>query len=96
MTRQRTMTGATRKLAAELAGRSGPGRRPSSWLEPAVVYSVTPGGASDGNALAVVTWRGIQQSVAYSAAYTPVVGHTVLLNIQPPSLVIICRVIGTP
>lgn len=90
------MSPATRKLAAELLGKTGPGRRPSSWLEPAVVSHVTPGGASDGNALVAVTWRSTEVLVAYAAAYTPVVGHVVLLNIQPPSLVIICRVIGTP
>jgi len=87
---------AGRKLAAELTGAAGPGKRPSSWLEPAVVYSVTAGAASDGNALAVVTWRGVNVPVAYAAAYTPVVGHTVLLNVQPPSLVIVMHVIGTP
>lgn len=91
-----SMTPATRKLAAELSGKAGPGERPSSWLEPAVVYSVTAGGASDGNALAVVTWRGVQVPAAYAAAYTPVVGHTVLLNVQPPSVVIVMHVIGTP
>ncbi len=85
-----------RRLAAELSGRSGPGKRPSSWLEPAVVYSVTPGGATDGNALCVVTWRGVETSVAYNAAYTPVISDVVLLNVQPPSLVILCRVIGSP
>lgn len=89
------MTPAARKLAAELSGRA-TGRRPVSWLEPATVFSVTPGGASDGNALCVVTWRGVTTPVAYSAAYAPVVGHVVLLNVQPPSLVIICRVVGTP
>lgn len=90
------LTPAGRKLVAELTGTAGPGKRPSSWLEPAVVYSVTAGAATDGNALCVVTWRGIQTPVAYAAAYTPVVGHTVLLNVQPPSLVILCRVIGKP
>lgn len=90
------LTPAARKLAAEILGTAGPGKRPSSWLEPAVVYSVTAGAASDGNDLCVVTWRGVNVPVAYAAAYTPVVGHTVLLNVQPPSLVILCRVIGTP
>ena len=94
--RTRSVTPATRRLAAELSGRAGPGKRPQSWLEPAVVYSVTAGGASDGNALCVVTWRGVQTPVAYASAYVPVVGHVVLLNVQPPSLVILCRVIGTP
>jgi hypothetical protein len=89
------MSPAMRRLAAELSGRA-LGRRSVSCLEPAVVYSVTPGGASDGNALCVVTWRGIQEPVAYAAAYTPVVGHVVLLNVQPPSLVIVMHVIGTP
>lgn len=90
------VSSATRRLAAELSGRSGPGKRPSSWLEPATIYSVTPGGASDGNALAVVTWRGIQAPAAYASTYTPVVGHVVVVNVQPPSLVIIARIIGTP
>jgi hypothetical protein len=66
------------------------------WCEPATVHSVTAGAAADGNALATVTWRGAQYQAAYPAAYTPVVGHTVLLLIQPPQLAILCRVIGTP
>lgn len=89
------ITPAGRKLLAELSGRA-TGRRPSSWLEPAVVASVIPGGASDGNALVSVTWRGVTVPVAYASVYSPVVGHTVLLSVQPPSLVILCRAIGTP
>jgi hypothetical protein len=90
-----SMSPATRKLAAELSGQAA-GASPSSWLEPAVVYSVTAGGASDGNALCVVTWRGVQTPAAYPASYTPTVGHVVLLNVQPPSVVIVMHVIGTP
>lgn len=93
---QRQMSPATRKLAAELLGKTGPGRRPSSWLEPAVVSSVIPGGASDGNALVTVTWRSTEVPCAYAAAYAPVVGHVVLVNVQPPSITILARVIGTP
>ena len=91
-----SMTPAARRLAAELTGLSGPGKRPSSWLEPAVVFSVTPGGALDGNARCVVTWRGVQVPAAYASSYVPTVGHVVLVNVQPPSLVVLCRVIGTP
>jgi hypothetical protein len=94
--RIRSMSSAIRKLAAELSGRSGPGRRPQQWFEPAVVYSVTPAGARDGNALCTVTWRGTQTPAAYSSSYAPVVGHVVLLGVQPPSVVILCRLIGTP
>jgi hypothetical protein len=92
----RSMSPAARKLLGELSGRSGPGRRPQSWLEPAVVAAVTPGGASDGNALVTLTWRGMSIAAAYSSAYTPVAGHTVLVHVQPPSVVILARVIGTP
>jgi hypothetical protein len=90
-----SVTPATRKLVAELSGKA-TGQRPSSWLEPAVVYSVTAGGASDGNALCVVTWRGVHVPTAYPASYSPTVGHVVLLNIQPPSVVIVMHVVGTP
>lgn len=91
-----SLTPAGRKLIAELDGTAGPGRRPTSWLEPAVVASVTPGAAADGNALCVVTWRGIDVPVAYPDTYIPSVGHTVQVLYQPPSLVILCRTVGTP
>lgn len=95
-TKRRPMSPATRRLVGELTGRAGPGKKPASWLEPAVVFSVTPGGASDGNALCTVTWRGVNVPVAYAAAYVPVVGHVVVVNVQPPSLTILARIIGTP
>lgn len=90
------MSQATRRLAAELSGRAGPGKNPTSWCEPAVVYSQTPGAASDGFALCVITWRGAQYPVAYAYAYTPVVGDVVLVLVQPPSLTVLCRIVGTP
>jgi len=90
-----SMTQATRRLAAEISGRA-TGVRPSSWLEPAEVTTVTAGGAADGNALVTVLWRGVEEPVAYASSYLPRAGDTVLLNVQPPSVVILCRAIGTP
>jgi len=89
------ITPAARKLAGELSGRA-TGSRPTSWLEPAEVTAVTAGAAVDGNALVTVLWRGIEVPAAYAASYLPAPGDVVLLNVQPPSVVILCRVIGRP
>ena len=83
-------------LVDELRDVNGPGALPVSWHEPAEVVSVTAGGAEDGAALAQVTWRGLTVYAAYVASYTPVVGHTVLLLVQPPQLTILGRLVGTP
>jgi hypothetical protein len=65
-------------------------------MEPATVLTVTAGAASDGNALVAVTWRGATCNLPYLASYTPVVGHHVMLLVQPPQAVITGRIIGTP
>jgi hypothetical protein len=84
------------ELVDELRGVNGPGEWPTSWVEPGTVLSVTAGAAEDGNALAEVTWRGLSVEAAYLSTYTPVVGHVVLLLVQPPQLTILGRVVGTP
>jgi hypothetical protein len=60
------------------------------------VHSIEPGAAADGNTRVTVTWRGQQLGAAYNADYTPVVGHTVLLLVQPPQIMIYGRLTGTP
>lgn len=84
------------RLAAELTGVSGPGGEQRSWFEPAQVASVVAGGAGDGNALATLNFRGQLVPAAYLQAYTPTAGQTVLVLVQPPQLIIVGRVIGTP
>ena len=97
MTEQpRILTSGARRVLSELLGTTDPGGRPASWLEPATVTAVTAAGASDGSALCTVTWRGLVVAVAYLSSYTPVVGHTVQINVQPPALLILGRAIGTP
>lgn len=87
----------TSKLAAEILRGKPPQGAPSAWVEPAVVATVTAGAAADGNALAVVTWRGQAVPASYLASYTPTVGHVVAVLYQPPGcLMILGRVIGTP
>lgn len=85
------------RLAAEQGRDRPPQGVTYSWPEPGVVTTVTPGGASDGNALAVVTYRGVTQSAAWLASYTPTVGHNVLLLVTSTgSVVILGRILGTP
>jgi hypothetical protein len=60
------------------------------------VTAVLPGAAVDGTALVSVLWRGTQVEAAYLASYTPAVGHVVLLLVDPPQVVILGRLIGTP
>lgn len=63
----------------------------------ASVGTVTPGGASDGNAAVTVLWRGTVCSVAgYLAHYTPVAGHRVLCAYIDNQLIITGRIIGQP
>lgn len=72
------------------------GEIPAQWMDVGVIATVTAGAAADGNALVTVTWQGSTSACAYPSTYTPVVGHRVLLAIQPPQIVILCRLIGTP
>jgi hypothetical protein len=82
------------RLAAEQA--RGPGH-PGCWVEPGVIAAVAAGSASDGNALATVTYRGADIDAPYLASYTPTAGHNVALLIQSTgSVLILGRVIGTP
>lgn len=84
------------RLAAEISRDRPPQGALSAWIEQATVSTVTAGAAADGNALAVVTWRGVTQQAAYLATYTPTVGHVVAVAIQAGQLLILGRVIGTP
>lgn len=86
----------TRRVAAEISRDRPPQGAPPSWFEQAVVASVAAGAASDGNALVTVTWHGASVQAAYLSSYSPTVSHTVLVLVQPPSLLILGRVIGTP
>lgn len=65
-------------------------------MEPGQVIAVSAGAAKDGNALVTVAWRGASVNVPYPSSYSPAVGHVVLLLIQPPQVVLIARLIGTP
>lgn len=70
---------------------------PQAKLLRATVTSVTAGGASDGNALVKVRWRGQTLTVAdYGAHYTPVVGHRVVCALFDDQLTLIQRSIGQP
>lgn len=61
------------------------------------VLAVTPGGASDGNALITVDWRGGSYLAAgYDAAYTPAVGHRIKCVVIADQIHIDGRVIGQP
>lgn len=61
------------------------------------VTAVTAGGASDGNALVKVTWRGAELTVnGYAASYTPVVGHRVVCDYIDNQPIIAYRVVGQP
>lgn len=61
----------------------------------ATVATVTPAGATDGNALVTVSWLGTTAYATYGDHYTPEVGHVVLMARTQP-LAIICRLVGTP
>jgi hypothetical protein len=80
------------RLADQLAVTPGGDLR----IETGVIASVAAGAAVDGNALVTVTWRGTNVACPYLAGYAPTVGHNVLLLVQPPQLVILGRLIGTP
>ncbi|GIF08647.1 hypothetical protein [Actinoplanes siamensis] len=87
----------TTKLAAEITRSRPPQGAPSSWVEPAVVATVTPGAAADGAALVEVSWRATIVQAAYLSPYTPAVGHTVAVLYQAGgSLLILGRIVGTP
>lgn len=62
----------------------------------ATVMTVTAGAAQDGNALVTVSYRGATFAAAYSASYTPVVGHVVKVTVVRNQPIIDFRIIGTP
>ena len=71
---------------------------PAARLLKATVASVTPGAASDGNALVTVSWRGGEYEVAdYPDTYTPGVGDRVRCALDGDNeLAILHRCIGYP
>lgn len=92
-----TLGRGARRLSAERTRDRPPQGAPYSWPEPGQIATVTPAGASDGNALVEVTYRGTTTAAAYPSTYTPVVGHTVnLLVTSTGSVFILGRFIGTP
>lgn len=60
------------------------------------ITSVAAGGASDGAALAVVNWRGVDVPAPYVASYTPTAGHVVAVVRTGSQLLILGRIVGTP
>lgn len=61
------------------------------------VQTVTVGGASDGNALVTVLWRGQEITTAgYPASYTPTVGDRVLCALVESQLLVVLPIIGQP
>jgi len=70
---------------------------PASRIFIATVAAVTPGGASDGNALVQIRWRdSIVTANAYGSTYTPAVGHRVLCALIDNQLIVTDRLIGAP
>lgn len=93
----RGLTPNARRLAREQVRDKPPQGVTYSWVEPGVVATVTAGAASDGNALAAVTYRGVTQELAYLSSYTPVVGHTVAVSVSSSGAAFVLgRLIGTP
>lgn len=65
-------------------------------LPKATVTAVTPGGASDGNALVTVDYLGSTLQFGYLSSYTPAVGHVVALGRIGGNWTILGRPIGHP
>lgn len=62
----------------------------------ATVTSVAAGGASDGNALVVINWQGVDIAAPYVSTYTPTVNHVVAVAKTGSQLLILGRIVGTP
>lgn len=65
-------------------------------LPQAVVQSIATGAGSDGGDVVTVTYRGTAIKVPHNSAYTPAVGHVVLLARSAGTWVILCRLSGFP
>ncbi len=89
------LTRAQRRQANEIRDLTRRHGHPARYAS-AQVVAVATGAAADGNALVSIDWRGTTVEVAYLASYAPAVGHTVLVLMQGPQLVIVGRLIGTP
>lgn len=63
----------------------------------ATVTTVTAGGASDGNALVKVTWRGGETKAnGYLNSYTPTLNDRVICLFVDGQLIVLGRIIGQP
>lgn len=67
-----------------------------SRINKATVTSVAAGGATDGNALVVINWRGVDVAAPYLATYTPTAGHVVAVAKTGSQMLILGRIVGTP
>lgn len=96
MTASKHLAAAARRLADQVSEKAA--ALPAGFgLGIATVTTVTAGGASDGNALVKVTYRGRETPAAgYLAAYTPAVGHRVLYLSVFAQLIVLGRVVGRP
>lgn len=62
----------------------------------AEVIAVQPGAAKDGLALVTVDYLGAELALRYDVAYTPAIGHVVVLGRNAGDLYIKCRLGGYP
>lgn len=85
---------ARRRVAAEITRLAAEGNSRRTW--PAVVAQVTPGGAPDGKAAVLVTFRGDTYRATYYEHYTPAVGHVVRVSLDGSLLHIEGRPVGAP
>lgn len=80
------------RLANEMTGATSSGTNPACWVESGVVHAVAGGYLEDPTI--TVTWRGTVVPVTWAASYTPNEGDVVLLLVQPPSLILIDKLLG--
>jgi predicted glycosyltransferase len=83
-----------RNRAAQTIAAAAPGQ--PATFEPAAVVLVQAGGGADGQSLVTVRWRGADHLAAHMAHYTPTVGDTVTVLVQPGRLTVLGKPIGTP
>lgn len=83
------------RVADHLTDRIADAARPGQRV--ATVTTVTAGGASDGNALVKVTYRGTEFQVqGYNSAYTPAVGHRVVCDVIDAQWFVSYHFVGLP
>ena len=86
------MASGRQRLLAELTGATAPGNGTRCWVEQGVIRAVAGGYMQD--PIVTVRWRGTDIEASRMADYDPTDGDVVLLLIQPPSVVILGRVLG--